>query len=192
VVCTAAITAGGAVEAKKIVHEQRAPSRPAAAAVAAPPSPTRHSVTVPAPAPLRELARPRLPHGATAPAPRDRTAVPADAKPVEATPLIVDSATEPGVGTVDPSLGEEALPSSGGTAAPDDATQTPPADGATTGGSTPTTGDTTAAPPADGTATTDPGDGTGSNAPPADPSTSTGSPGAQASDGGGATPAPTH
>jgi RNA polymerase sigma factor (sigma-70 family) len=169
VVCTAAITAGGAVEANHIVREHRpapVPARTAPLAHAAAPAP--------APAPLALLSHPRLPHGAALVLRAQRTEI-TPAKPVSATapadlatPLVTDTETA-GTTPLD-----AADPDSGGTVAPDDETQVPPPDTATEDGAEPATGDpvagegtTPSTEPTDGS--TEPGADTSSETPAAAP-----------------------
>ncbi len=144
VVCTAALTAGGAVEVNHLTRGHKAPPPRAAKAVAAP-----------APAPARELAAPvvRQPAGTYAPL-REKPAKPEKAKkkaPVEKpAPTTPPAAIAPAPTTTAP------LPtgSSGGVQAPDPpadpVTTTPPAD-SDSGGATPP-----ADPPADPPASTTP------------------------------------
>jgi RNA polymerase sigma factor (sigma-70 family) len=153
VVCTAAITAGGAVEASHIVADRAAP-KPAAAAPAARPAPPRHAAPAPAMAVLdRALPHAGLRAGSLAPV--------SDRKPADGREAV--SGTVPAIGGA---RGPVAPPAddwqrSGGTRAPDeiaapavDPASTPAAgDGELGSGAHPVTigtdetGDAPAAPP---------------------------------------------
>ena len=121
VVCTAALTAGGAVEVKSLTEPHRSPARSAesAAASASRPSPgTRHaaltSAAAAAPAPLAAPVR----RSAAPPITRERHPAAASDDTVLA---------PPSVPTYEPDLGgavapEETLPVTGGVTAPDEPT----------------------------------------------------------------------
>jgi len=183
VVCTAALTAGGAVEVHKLKHRSPAPEPAVAAAAAAP---TR-LVPVP-PAPLatkpvlhRTHAEATFTPEPAAKAKRDKHKPTVEKAPVASTaPVVADApATDAPVTTVpDPTTSERSTGPSGGVVAPDTDSSSPPASSSpgttapadpqpsTTDGS----GGATTQQPSGSTpgTTTDPGSGSGEDAPPAE------------------------
>ena len=146
VVCATAITAGGAVEVKKLTHDPAPkPERKAEAGkakpapVAAAPAPQR-ATPHPVPVPLRHRAGHAPARAATAPAaaapavvapPRQAPAGAGDAEPIAAPP----PEAAPYTGHDEPPISVRAEPqvSSGGTAAPAEAADPVPAPDATVG-----------------------------------------------------------
>jgi len=153
VVCTAALTAGGAVEVNHLTRPHKPPPPPAAKVVAAP-----------APAPAPELAAPvvRQPAGTYAPL-REKAAKP-EKTPKKKAPAEKPAATTPPAAIAPaPTAAPEPTGSSGGVQAPDPPADPPPTtptpSDTGSGGATPPA-DPPADPPSDTTPPTDP------NAPP--------------------------
>jgi RNA polymerase sigma factor (sigma-70 family) len=176
VVCTAAITAGGAVEAQHIVRQHQQPPPARIAAPAAAPAVTRAAPATT----VRE--RPLLPHGAPAIAP-ERPAPATDA-PATTPTGAVGTELPAGSGAVPGGSAQPAdAPGAGGTRAPDEPeTATPAATDPTPS----TAGSGTASP---GTATGTPGTTAPGDVPASDPPVAAPSGGAEPA---GTTPPPTH
>jgi RNA polymerase sigma factor (sigma-70 family) len=166
VVCTAALTAGGAVEVQHKL-KQRAPAPVPAAA--APAAAVRLAPAVPAPLPRQPLQRTHLAATFTpvpAAKPREKKAVVEKPAPLATTaPIVADLPdTEPVTTTTPGTTTQPSTGAAGGVTAPDD-TGTSTGSGTGTGSSgTPTTGSAT--PPSDGTTG---GQGAGSGTAPSDP-----------------------
>jgi RNA polymerase sigma factor (sigma-70 family) len=154
VVCTAALTAGGAVEVTHLTAQHKPPTPRVAKAVAAP-----------APAPARALAAPvvRQPAGTYAPL-REKPAKPEKAKKKAPAETPATTTTPPAAIAPTPTTAPVPTESSGGVQAPDPpadpvTTTTPPPADSGSGGATPPA-DPPADPPSGTTPPTDP------NAPP--------------------------
>jgi RNA polymerase sigma factor (sigma-70 family) len=175
VVCTAAITAGGAVEAQHIVRERHAPAPARSAAPATAPA-VSHAATA---APVSE--HPLLPHGAPAAAPERHA--PTTGKPATGVPGAerpTPAGAEPGA-----SARPADQPGSGGTRAPDEPDAVTPA--VTTPGTGTGTGTAGSGTTGTGTATDSPG-----TAAPADLATGGEPAPAPGGEPAGTTPPPTH
>jgi RNA polymerase sigma factor (sigma-70 family) len=174
VVCTAAITAGGAVEANHLVAKHPNPKPAAADPQPAQPATIPAAVTVPASPPAPAVHRPAKLRAPAPPANPSPPVQPVDqAKPDPAAAPDAPASTPPTADPAPPGSPDTTAPPSGGTAPPVETVA--PSDPATTGGST-TNGTTPAADPppgGDSTSTT----GGGSSAAP-DPAPNTSGPGA--------------
>jgi hypothetical protein len=177
VVCTAALTAGGAVEVKHLTDKDGSPARArsaeSAAAAGSNPSPstrraalTSAAAAAPAPftAPVRRAAGP--------PAARERWTATRPDRSVLAPPVVPTYAPESLGGAEAP---EETVPTTGGVTAPDEpvVSETPLEDGATTP-LTPTTEESAPAEPTSGT--TEPSPATPVQEPEAAPASEPGAP----------------
>jgi RNA polymerase sigma factor (sigma-70 family) len=178
VVCTAALTAGGAVEVHKLKHRSPAPAPAVAAAAAAPP--VRLAPAAPAPLATKPVLHRTHAEATVTPEPaakarRDKHKATIEKAPVASTaPVVADPpATEAPVSTVpDTTASEPSTEPSGGVVAPDTDSSSPPASSppAAPPSTTESSGDTTTQQPSGSTpgTTTDPGTGSGDDTPPAE------------------------